>query len=139
MATYLGRNAKITIGTHTVSEMMNWSITMTADPIIEPVFGDVWTTTHGLATVGWTATCEGLVDITDNAGQVTIEDALITSSGINNVRFYLDASTYITPDTDSDPNAQCYVTEYSPSQAQGDVGRVTISFQGDGPIHRKSE
>jgi len=138
MSTYLGRNAKLAVGENTVSEMMNWDITISADPIVEPTFGSTWTTAHGLATTGWTATANGLLDLTDSDGQVTLENAVISGTKLTNVRFYIDSDEYYTPDTGTDASAGCYVIEFSPGSAQGDVARVAISFQGSGPIHKTS-
>ena len=136
MATLLGRNAKVTIGEDTIAEMASWDLEISADAIIEPVFGDTWTKTHGLATTGWTATATGLLDITDAAGQTVLRNATISGTKLTTVRFYVDATNYYT--SSSGNGYGCYVTSHAPAVAQGDVARVSYSFQGSGPIELTS-
>lgn len=136
MATILGRNASVKLGTDTVAEMANWSLEITADAITEPVFGDTWSKTHGLSTTGWTATVEGLYDNTDTTGQDVLKDAVISGTKITNIRFYEDSTKYWTPNTGADAAAGCYITSMPITVAQGDVGRVSFSVQGTGEIYR---
>jgi hypothetical protein len=138
MATLLGRNAKVTIGEDTIAEMASWDAEISADAIIEPVFGNTWTKVHGLATTGWTATVAGLLDITDATGQTVLRDATISGTKVTTLRLYVDATNYYTSDTSSDAEAGCYITSHAPAVAQGDVARVSYSIQGTGPIHLTS-
>lgn len=138
MSTYVGRDAAFKVGTNLVAEMTDWSIEVTADIIREDVFGDTWAKKHGLAATDWTATVNGLVDLTDSNGQVALENAVISGTKMSTLRFYVDSTNYYTSDTDSDANAGAYITSYSPGTAQGDVARVSISIEGTGPLHKTS-
>ncbi len=134
MASYVGRNAAFKVGGTTVAEISDWSISMTADIIRADVFGNTWARKHGTAATDWTATVNGLVDITDTSGQTVLQDALIASTKIGNLRFYIDATNYYTSTSGTDADAGAYITEYSPGTAQGDVARVSISIEGTGPV-----
>jgi len=136
MAVILGRDATIKVATDTVLEMVNWNLEITADAIVEPVFGDTWDKVHGLSTTRWTATADGLRDPSDTTGQQVFHNAVVSGTKLTTVRFYEDATNYWTPDTGSEASAGCYVTGAPIAVAQGDVGRVTFSFQGSGPIFR---
>ena len=138
MATYVGKDAAFKVGTDTVSEMTDWSIEITADVIREDVFGSTWAKKHGLSATDWSATVNGLVDLTDTDGQVVLENAVISGTKLTTLRFYVDGTNYYTSDTDTDAAAGAYVTSYSPGTAQGDVARVSISIEGTGPIHKTS-
>ena len=134
MATLNARDAKVCIGTATIAEMSNWSIEISADAIINPVFGDEWTRSQGLATTAWTASIDGLLDITDTTGQDIMRDATINGTEIANIRFYVDADYYYTSSGTGVASAGCYVTSHTPNAAQGDAVKVSYSITGDGPI-----
>lgn len=134
----MGRNASLKVGDVLVTEMTDWSIESTADIIREDVFGDIWAKKHGLGALDWRGTANGLLDVTNVSGQGIFENAAISGTKLTTVRFYIDSSTYYTPDTSSDANAGVYITGYSPSTAQGNVARVAITFEGTGPLHRTS-
>lgn len=137
MATsYMGRNASIKVGTELVSMMTDWNIESTADIIREDVFGDIWARKHGIGALDWRGTANGLLDLTNVSGQKIFEDAAISGTKLTTVRFYIDGSTYYISDTASDADAGMYVTGFSPSQAQGNVARVAITFEGTGPLKR---
>lgn len=138
MATILGRDAAVKIATDTITEQASWSLEISADPITEPVFGDTWSKTHGLSTTSWTATVDGLYDPTDTAGQLVLQDSVISGTKITTIRFYEDGTNYWTPNTGADAAAGCYVTSMPITVAQGDVGRISYSVQGTGAIHRTS-
>lgn len=138
MSTYVGRDAAFKVGTDTVAEITDWSIEVTADVIREDVFGDTWAKKHGLAATDWSATVNGLVDLTDTNGQVALENAVISGTKMSTLRFYVDGTDYYTSDTGSDADAGAYITSYSPGTAQGDVARVSISIEGTGPLYKTS-
>lgn len=124
-----GRNAsvKLDTGTNTVSDLYNWSIDIASDPITQPVFGDTWSTTHGLAVNSWTGSFEGIYDKDDTDGQVALRDAQLGSTVVSGCRFYMDAATsYYTGDL--------YVTSHNVSTNPEDVVRVTYNFQGTGSL-----
>lgn len=138
MATYAGRNSKFAVGANTVSEMSDWSIDIKADVIREDVFGTTWAKKHGLSATDWSASVNGLVDLTDTNGQIALENAVVSGTKLTDLRFYIDNTNYYTSDTDSDADAGAYITSYNVSTAQGDVAKVSISIEGTGPICKKS-
>lgn len=136
MATLIGRNANVKIGSTAIAEMSSWDLEISADAIIEPVFGDTWAKVHGLGPTGWTATVAGLLDITDANGQTVLRNATISGTLITTIRFYVDATNYYT--SASGNGYGCYITSHAPAVAQGDVARVSYSIQGSGPIELTS-
>jgi len=126
------------VGANTVSEMSDWSIDIKADVIREDVFGTTWAKKHGLSATDWSASVNGLVDLTDTNGQIAMENAVVSGTKLTDLRFYIDATNYYTSDTDSDADAGAYITSYNISTAQGDVAKVSISIEGTGPIYRTS-
>jgi len=129
----LGRNASVKLTEVLIADMANWSIEITADPIVEPVFGDTWSTTHGLAATAWTASVEGLYDPTDTTGQLVLENAVISGTKLTTLRFYEDDTHYWATTASG---AGCYITSMPITVAQGDVGRISFSVQGTGEITR---
>lgn len=138
MATYLGRNASVKLGTVTVSELSEWTLDITADPIKQGTFGSTWGKTHGLAETNWNGSFSGLIDATDTTGQVVLESAVVSGTKINNLRLYIDGTYYYTPDTVRDSSAGCYITSYNTTATHGDVIKVSVSFEGTGPVHKIS-
>jgi len=120
-----GRNAsvKLSDGTVTVEDLYNWSIDITSDPIEQPVFGDTWSVTHGLAVNKWSGSFEGIYDKDDTDGQVALREAQIASTLVSGVRFYMDTATnYYEGDV--------YITSHNVSTDPEDVVRVSYSFNG---------
>lgn len=138
MATYVGRDAAVKLGTVTISELTDWSIDVTADVIRADTFGTTWARKHGLAATDWSATVNGLVDLTDTTGQDVCWNAVVSGTLVTTLRFYIDDTTYYTPDTDTDADAGCYITSFSPGTAQGDVARFSMTVEGTGPIYSTS-
>ncbi len=138
MSTYIGRNATFKVGSDTVSEMTDWSITVAAEVIREDTFGSTWAKKHGLVATDWSATVNGLLDDSDTTGQDVLWDAVVSGTKVTNLRFYLDGTEYYTSNTGEDAAAGAYITSNDPSIAQGDVGRLSITIEGTGPIYKTS-
>jgi len=120
-----GRNAsvKLDAGVNTVSDLYNWSIDITSDPIEQPVFGDTWSITHGLAVNKWSGSFEGIYDKDDTDGQVALRNTQISGTLVTDARFYMDAATnYYSGDL--------YVTGHTVSTDPEDVVRVSYTFNG---------
>jgi len=125
----LGRNAsvKLDTGSNLVADLYNWSIDITSDPIEQPVFGDTWSTTHGLALNKWSGSFEGIFDEADTDGQIALRAAQLASTVVSGCRFYMDAATnYYEGDL--------YITSHNVSTDPEDVVRVTYSFNGTGVL-----
>ena len=136
MATLLGRNATVKLGTVTVAELAEWSLNITADPIEQGVFGSTWGKTHGLAETKWDGSFNGLLDITDSTGQEILENAVVSGTLITDLRLYVDDTNYYAPDTATDADAGCYITSFNSTATHGDVIRLDVSFNGTGPVHK---
>lgn len=120
-----GRNAsiKLNVGVDTITDLYNWSIDITSDPIEQPVFGDIWSKTHGLAVNKWSGSFEGIYDKDDTNGQVALRQAQLSSTVISGIRFYMDTTT-------SYYYGDAWITSHSVSTDPEDVVRVTYTFNG---------
>jgi len=130
----LGRNASVTVNSNTVVDLYNWQIDLVADPITQPVFGDTWSKTHGLAVNSWSGSFEGIFATTDTNGQVYLRNAQINSTVVSGIKFYLDATNYYAPDVVADSDAGVYITSHSVTVDPQDVVRVTYEFTGSGEL-----
>lgn len=124
-----GRNAsvKLDAGVNTVSDLYNWSLDLTSDPITQPVFGDIWSITHGLAVNNWSGSFDGIFDEDDTNGQIALRNAQINGTVVSGVRFYLDTSTHYY-------EGDVYITSHNPNTSTDDVARITFNFQGTGEL-----
>ena len=133
MATYSGQDGHIKLGTFEVAEMASWNLTISTNEIAINVFGNSWSKTQqGIKT--WSCSVSGFYDLTDTNGQVAVKNAFYANTLLTNVRFYVDDTSYWTPDTTTDSSAGARVTNYSPTQTADNVAQVTIQFAGTGPI-----
>lgn len=143
MATYNGRDARVTVNSNTteaiVTELGNWSIDRTATDIDTSAFGDGW----GKSDVGirkWSGSMTGFYDPADTTGQAVLEDAFNSGELVSDIRFYLKYGTgsgttvkYLTPDTATDPNAGIRINTFNTSTDKEGVATLTMNFGGSGP------
>ena len=125
----MGRNASVQLndGADTVADLYNWKIDLTSNPITQPVFGDVWSKTHGLGINAWAGSFDGIYSETDTNGQVYLQNTQISGTMVSGCRFYMDTdTTYYKGDL--------YITSQGLSADPEDVVRVTYSFQGTGVL-----
>jgi len=133
MGTLNGRNASVKKGTYTIANLSSWKIDMPNQEIDTSAFGDTW----GKSDVGqrkWSATVSGFCDITDTNGQKAIESAWGSGALINDVKFYLDNTSYWVPDVTTDSDAGGRVTSYSIGQSKNGVASIDFTLSGSGPI-----
>ena len=133
MATYNGREASVKIGTYTVAELGTWSLSMTADEIDTTAFGSTWAKSD-VGFKKWSITFSGFWDPTDTNGQKVIEDAFQSGNLIDDIKLYIDNTSYWVPDTTTDSNAGGRVTNYSVGQSKAGVATIDITISGSGPI-----
>lgn len=118
-----GRLASVKVGANTVANVYNWAVNRTANPIVQPTFGnDGWVETHGLGFKDWNGSFEAIADKTDTDGQVALDTAWNNGTTVSG-SFYLDDSTYYY-------TGLFYITEASDSTDPDNVARTTYSFQG---------
>jgi hypothetical protein len=94
----VGKLAKVTLGTYTISELGQWSLDgITVDLLDASAFGDEFKTyVLGVGDYG-TISFGGHFDMTDTTGQVVLDSAHRNKSAIANIRFYIDNTSYYTP------------------------------------------
>lgn len=133
MSTKNGRNASVKKGTYTVAELASWDLDLSNDEIDTSAFGDTW----GKSDVGqrkWSASVSGFYDPTDTNGQTAIETAWADGSLINDIKFYVDNTSYWIPDVTTDSDAGGRVTSYALGQAKDGVASINFTLSGSGPI-----
>lgn len=127
MASHHGRLASVEADGNQVANVYNWSISRTASPIVQSVFGDTWVHTHGLGVNDWNGSFEAIKDATDTNGQVALDTAWENGTTVSG-NFYLDSTSYYYGDL--------YITEASDTTDPEDVARTTYSFQGTGQLYK---
>lgn len=133
MATKNGRNASVKKGTYTVAEMASWDLDLSNAEIDTTAFGSTW----GKSDVGfrkWTLTVSGFYDPTDTNGQKALETAWAGGSLVNDVKAYVDNTSYWVPDVTTDSAAGGRVTAYRLGQTKDGVASVNFTLSGSGPI-----
>jgi hypothetical protein len=120
-----GNHAKVTIGTDTVVGMGNWKLNgITVDLLDSTSFGDTAKQfMTGLLDYG-TVTFGGLYDPADSTGQTILFSAQIHNSTMNNIRFYVDNTSYWIPN--------CTVASGGLSAASISITSVTIGIDKSG-------
>lgn len=98
MAFKVGNAAKVTLGSATVVGMGNWKLNgLTIDLLESTAFGDTAKQfLAGLLDYG-TVSFGGLYDPADTAGQNVLVAAMLAGTKVTNIRLYVDASSYWTP------------------------------------------
>ena len=133
----MGRYASVKLGTETgedlIANLGSWSIDINMDDIDVTAFGSVW----GKSMPGfqrWTATIEGYYDPADSTGQAVLQSNALSATKITDIRFYIDSTSYWTPDTSSDADAGCYINTVSIRHDKAGVAAVTYNVLGYGPL-----
>lgn len=144
MATYSGRNARVTVNASTteaiVAELSDWKITMSASEIDTTSFGDSW----GKSDVGmknWTGSVSGFFDSSDTTGQDVLRAAFEAGTLLADMRFYITYSetssetiVYVAADTATDANAGLRISSLDIGQDKGGVATLSMNFTGSGPV-----
>ena len=133
MATYNGRNATVRIGTYTIAELASWSLDLSNDEIDTTAFGSTWKKTD-VGMRGWSLSVEGHYDPSDTNGQGAIEAKWADGTLINDIKLYVDNTSYWIPDVTTDSNAGGRVTAYALNQAHDAVAGISFTLSGSGPI-----
>lgn len=129
MAFKAGNNAKVTLGSNTVVGMGNWKLSgITVDLLESTAFGDTAKQfLTGLLDYGG-VTFGGLYDPSDTTGQAILLSANINNSKIANIRLYVDATSYWTPNVTSVSAAGMLMQSVSIGADKS--GLATIEFSG---------
>jgi hypothetical protein len=129
----MGRFAAIKLASTLVENLGKWNLDIKMDEIDTSVFGSTW----GRKIPGmqaWTATLEGFYDPADTNGQKVLQDAALAATKLTTIRFYIDSTSYWTPDTTSETNAGAYISSISISHDKAGVAAVNMNIIGYGKI-----
>lgn len=131
MATITGRNASVKKNSVVIDNLNNWEINIASDPIIFDKFGTAWSTAHGLAVNNWSGSFDGAFDKDDTAGQVALRTAQLDETLLTDCTFHMnDANYYET----SVSGSGLYITGHVVTATQGDVNKISYTFQGTGEL-----
>lgn len=134
MAVKLGRNSRIKLGTTVIARMRSFEININNEMIDITSFGDEWAKfARGMQS--WTASVEGHLDL-DDASQLTLVTAAEDGTILQNLRFYIDSTTYFAVDLVEDSEAGCFVDTYTPTSDNNNTVQFTMAVTGSGPLKR---
>ncbi len=141
MAVFVGKSCKVTIGSATIVGMGTWSISgISVEEIDSSAFGNTWKSFEWGMKDGGSLSFNGYADPSDTTGQEEIIGAQIESTDMTDLRFYINNTSYYTPNrttgylspsssTGNDtPPAVVNITGHSISADKS--GLVAISFEG---------
>ena len=98
MARRVGKDAKVTLGTDTVTEMGTWSINgIQTEEFDASAFGDTWKEFEYGMKDGGTVSFNGHYDPDDTTGQQALQQANLYNSALTNLRLYIDNTSYFEP------------------------------------------
>ena len=124
MATFLGRNGVVNIGTDPVAEIRNISVNESNEPIDNTAMGSEWKTfMDGIK--AWDASVEAHQDPTNAAGQGAIVNGAVVTAHF----LHQGAGT-----GNMDVSGSGIVTGVQTSQAHDGLVAVTFNLTGNGPL-----
>jgi hypothetical protein len=129
----IGRYASVRMGAVKILNLASWDMNLATDEIDASVFG----TGFGATMPGiqkWTVAVAGFYDPTDSTGQNVILAAKLNATKLTNIRFYVDNTSYFTPDLTNDPNAGAYITSYAVKTDKSGLAALTFNVVGVGMI-----
>ena len=129
----MGRNASVKIGTNLIKNLGKWSVNIQMDNIDVTAFGSVWKKEMP-GFQGWSGSVEGYFDPADTTGQKALVDAGLAATKLTDLRFYLDNTSYYTPDVTGDAEAGAFITGVQISHDKAGVAQVTFNVSGFGGL-----
>ena len=147
MATYNGREARITVNSATtekiVAEMSDWSINRKAAEIDTSAFGDSWAKSD-VGMLSYSGSFKGSFDPTDTTGQGVLKAAFEAGTLVNDIRFYYEYSEttaatvrFLAPATGVTNGIR--ITAMDVSIDKNGVGQLSVSFSGSGAIEEATD
>lgn len=73
MATYVGKNGAVYVGTNAVAEIKDWSLETTSEVVADTVMGDSWVTNKPTLK-SWTSSFNAVWDDADTTGQLALDE-----------------------------------------------------------------
>ena len=98
MATKIGKDCKVTLGSNTIVGIGTWSMDgITTEQLDDSAFGDNWKKYKFGMKDGGNVTFSGLYDPADVTGQDVIKAANLDNTEITTLRLYVDNTSYYEP------------------------------------------
>ena len=133
----MGRYASVKLydGTNDnlIANLGAWSIDINMDDIDATAFGSVWKKSMP-GFQGWTGSAEGFYDPSDTSGQAVLQSDALSATKITAIKFFIDSTSYWTPDVTNDTEAGCYINAVSIKHDKAGVAAVTYSIIGYGQL-----
>lgn len=135
MAIKVGKDAGVYLGTYLVSHMGTWTIDgLTVDLLDSSAFGDEWKQFElGMGDYG-TVSFSGFFDMGDTNGQVILESAHKNKSKLANIKFYIDNTSYYTPDVTSVTAAGILLQTIRIGFEKYGIGTIEFTAKCTGPM-----
>jgi len=128
-----GRYASVKIGSTLIQNLGKWGIGVTTDEIDASVFGTTWKQTM-TGYQGWSGSLEGFYDVADTTGQLALQNAMLSATKVTDIRFYIDSTSYWTPDVTNDSDAGCYVSSMNIEHDKAGIASVSFNVVGYGQL-----
>lgn len=129
----MGRYASIKLATALVENLGSWRLSLTGTEIDVSAFGDTWEKKMpGMK--GWTANMVGMYDPADTDGQAVLATAWSNGTKVQNIRFYIDSTSYWTVASDESTAYGCYINSIDISHDKAGVAQVTLNVLGFGKL-----
>ena len=126
MAFGAGKNCKVTLGATKVLGMGTVALTgVDTDLLDKTEFGDDWKQWEVGLKDGGELTFNGMYDPADSTGQDVLRTANLNDTQVTDIRFYVDANSYWTPQT-TGPASYVYITQWNVEGSKD--GMVECSF-----------
>jgi hypothetical protein len=130
---FLGRYASVKLAAALVENLGSWKISLTGAEIDVSAFGDTWEKKMpGMK--GWNASIVGMFDPADSDGQAILQAAYLAGTKIQNIRFYIDSTSYWTVASDESTAYGCYISSMDISHDKAGVAQITMNVLGFGKI-----
>jgi hypothetical protein len=132
MAIKLGREASIKKNDVLIAHMKSFSLTINNGTIDVAEFGTEWAKfKRGMQS--WTAQISGYYD-RESTEQTALTEAARLGTEINDLSFYVDATSNFFIDTVTDVEACCIVASFTITADNGSVVAFDMQVTGSGPI-----
>lgn len=124
MATYLGKDGVVKVGTNTIAEVRSFSVNQTAATAESTVMGDEWTN-HKITQKSWAGQISCFWDDTDTQGQGT----LLVGAEVT-LKLYPEGATT----GDAELSGTVLINSIETQLAHDGLVEATFGFQGSGQL-----
>jgi hypothetical protein len=124
MATYVGKNGAVYVGTNAVAEIKDWSLETTSEVVADTVMGDSWVTNKPTLK-SWTSSFNAIWDDADTTGQLALDEGA-----------EITLNLYPIGNTTGNKywSGACIVTSVSKTAAVDGLIEASFSVTGNGPL-----